>query len=158
MAGVFKRPISYICSLHDSRRLHPRKHQFMQSIYQYKTRYTNAHISTQYLSYNACRWILFCYFTPLHFFTAYSLRNRYYCSSYDLFCKLTTFRDIYQPLLCQLNTKLWLASQKCRDHSEDQDVDGKIILNWIWGKKGLGVWIGCLWLRKETDSRFLWTR
>jgi hypothetical protein len=33
-------------------------------------------------------------------------------------------------------TKFWLESLKGEDHSEDLDVDGKIILKWITGKKG----------------------
>jgi hypothetical protein len=43
--------------------------------------------------------------------------------------------------------KFWLESLKGRDHSEDLDVDGKIILKWILGKSGLGMWIGLIWLR-----------
>jgi hypothetical protein len=34
-----------------------------------------------------------------------------------------------------------------RNHSEDLGVDRKITLEWILGKWGGNVWIGCIWLR-----------
>jgi hypothetical protein len=40
-----------------------------------------------------------------------------------------------------MRTKFWLEILKGRDHSEDLDVDERIILKWILGKSGLGLWI-----------------
>jgi hypothetical protein len=41
------------------------------------------------------------------------------------------------------------GSETCRerDHSEDLCIDKKIILEWILGKYGVGMWSGCIWLR-----------
>jgi hypothetical protein len=41
---------------------------------------------------------------------------------------------------------------KVRDHSEDIDVDGRIILEWILVKYGGKVWTGCVWLRIGTSG------
>jgi hypothetical protein len=34
-----------------------------------------------------------------------------------------------------------------RDHLEDQGVDGRIILRWIFRKWDVGIWIRSSWLR-----------
>jgi hypothetical protein len=34
-------------------------------------------------------------------------------------------------------------------------VDGRITLRWILGKKGLGMWIGFIWLRIGTGGEVL---
>jgi hypothetical protein len=34
-----------------------------------------------------------------------------------------------------------------RDHSEDQGIDGIIILKWVFGEQGWRVWIGFIWFR-----------
>jgi len=41
-----------------------------------------------------------------------------------------------------------------RDHFEDPNVDGWVILKWIF-KKWDGAWIGLIWLRIETGVGFL---
>ena len=33
------------------------------------------------------------------------------------------------------------------DHSEDPDLDGKIMLKWIFRKWQVGLWTGSSWLR-----------
>jgi hypothetical protein len=33
-----------------------------------------------------------------------------------------------------MNARFWLESLKGRDHTEDFDIDGRIILKWILGK------------------------
>jgi len=37
-----------------------------------------------------------------------------------------------------------------RDHLGDPDVDGRIILRWIFRKWVVGVWTGSIWLRIGT--------
>jgi hypothetical protein len=43
---------------------------------------------------------------------------------------------------------------KGRGHSEDLDIDGKIILEWILGKWSAKVWTGSIYLGIETSGRF----
>jgi hypothetical protein len=42
-----------------------------------------------------------------------------------------------------------------RDHFEDSDVDGGIILRQIFRKWDRGTWIGLIWLRIGTGGRHL---
>jgi len=44
---------------------------------------------------------------------------------------------------------------KGRVHSENLDVDGKIILEWTLRKQGRKVWTGCIWLRTGTSGGLL---
>jgi hypothetical protein len=44
---------------------------------------------------------------------------------------------------------------KARDHLEDLDVDGNIILKLILNKYGARVWTGFIWLRIGTSDQFL---
>jgi hypothetical protein len=46
-------------------------------------------------------------------------------------------------------------SLKGRVHSEDLDVVGKVVLEWISGKQGGEVWTGFIWLRTETIGGLL---
>jgi hypothetical protein len=39
-----------------------------------------------------------------------------------------------------MHVKFWLESLKGRDYLGDLAIDGRIILKWIRGKSGLGVW------------------
>jgi hypothetical protein len=41
------------------------------------------------------------------------------------------------------------------DHLEDQDVDGRIISEWILGKWDGKLWTGFIWLRLKTSGEFL---
>jgi hypothetical protein len=45
-----------------------------------------------------------------------------------------------------------------RHHSEDLDIDEKIILERILGKWYEKVWVGFIWLRIGTSGGLLWTR
>jgi hypothetical protein len=38
--------------------------------------------------------------------------------------------------------KFWWESPKERDHSEDQGVGGKMVLEWTLGRLAWGLWIG----------------
>jgi hypothetical protein len=40
-----------------------------------------------------------------------------------------------------MHTIFWLEIVKGKDHLEDEGIDGKIILEWIFGKYGGRVWI-----------------
>jgi len=50
-----------------------------------------------------------------------------------------------------------LENLKGRDHSEDLDIDGKI-LKWMLGKWCEKVWAGYIWLSITTSGGILWTR
>jgi hypothetical protein len=47
-----------------------------------------------------------------------------------------------------------LESLRERERSEDQGVDGRIII-WIFREWDVGVWTGLSWLRKETGGGHL---
>jgi hypothetical protein len=42
-----------------------------------------------------------------------------------------------------------------KNHSEDLEVEGNIILEWVLGKQGEKLWTGCICLRTETSGRFV---
>jgi len=42
-----------------------------------------------------------------------------------------------------------------RDHLDDPDVDGRIILRWIFRKWDVGAWTGSIWIRKGTSDGHL---
>jgi hypothetical protein len=44
-------------------------------------------------------------------------------------------------------TGFWWGNLGKRDHLEDPDVNGRIMLGWIFRKWDVGVWIGSSWLR-----------
>jgi hypothetical protein len=46
--------------------------------------------------------------------------------------------------------KLWSENLRVRDHLEDLDIEGRIILEWILGKFSGKVWTGLIWLRRGT--------
>jgi hypothetical protein len=54
----------------------------------------------------------------------------------------------------EVHTIFWLGSLKGGDHWEDLGVDGRITLRWIFGK-GLGMWMGFIWLRIGTRGGLL---
>jgi hypothetical protein len=49
----------------------------------------------------------------------------------------------------------YLENLKGRDHSEDLDVDGKLIQESILGKYGGKFWTECIWLRIRTNGGLL---
>jgi hypothetical protein len=51
--------------------------------------------------------------------------------------------------------KVLVAKPKQRDISEDQGVRGRIRIRMGLREIGLGVWIGCNWLRTGTDGGLL---
>jgi hypothetical protein len=42
-----------------------------------------------------------------------------------------------------------------RDHLEDPDIDGRIILRWIFRKLDVEAWSGLIWLRIGTGGKHL---
>ena len=55
-------------------------------------------------------------------------------------------------------TGCWWGSLRERGHWGDQDVDGRIILRWIFRKLEGVVGTGWSWLRIRTDGGHLWVR
>jgi hypothetical protein len=51
--------------------------------------------------------------------------------------------------------KILVRKSEGENHSEELDVDGKIILEWILGKQDGRVWTGCIWLRIGAIARLL---
>jgi len=51
-----------------------------------------------------------------------------------------------------LYTKFRSENLKGRDHTEDIGLDGKIMLQWVLGKYGEKLCIGCIWLRIGTSG------
>jgi hypothetical protein len=54
--------------------------------------------------------------------------------------------------------RFWWGNMRERDHLEDPDVDGKIILIWIFRKWDVEALTGSSWLRIGTGGRHLWMR
>jgi hypothetical protein len=48
----------------------------------------------------------------------------------------------------EVYTGFWWGNLKERDHLENQGVNGRIILQWIFRKWDVGAWTGslCLWI------------
>ena len=55
-------------------------------------------------------------------------------------------------------TGFWLGNLRERDHWRDPDVDGRIILRWIFRKWEGVVGTGWSWLRIGTVGGRLWVR
>jgi len=49
----------------------------------------------------------------------------------------------------------FVGEMRERDHLEDQDVDGRIILNWIFRKWNVGEWTGLSWFWTGTGAGHL---
>ena len=47
----------------------------------------------------------------------------------------------------EVYTGFWWGSMRERDHLGDPDVDGRIILRWMFRKWDVGAWTGLIWLR-----------
>jgi hypothetical protein len=62
---------------------------------------------------------------------------------------------ILHTLKLNLYAGFWWGNLKERDHLEDSDVDGRIILRWIFRKWYVGARIGSSWLRIGTGGAHL---
>jgi hypothetical protein len=49
-------------------------------------------------------------------------------------------------------TGFWWGNLRERDHLENPDVDGRIIIRWIFRKLGVELWTGSIWLRIGTGG------
>jgi len=52
----------------------------------------------------------------------------------------------------EVNTGFWWGNLRERDHLEDQDVDGRAILRWIFRKWDVGASTGSIWFRIRTGG------
>jgi len=52
-------------------------------------------------------------------------------------------------------TGFWRGNLKEIDHLGDPDVDGRIILRWIFGNWNMEVWTGSRWIRIGTGGGHL---
>jgi len=52
-------------------------------------------------------------------------------------------------------TRFWWGNLQKRDHVEDPNINGNIILIWIFRKWEVRVWTGPIWLRKRTGGEHL---
>jgi hypothetical protein len=50
---------------------------------------------------------------------------------------------------------VWWGNLRERGHLGDSDVDGRIILRWIFGKWDVGTWTGLIWLMTGTGGGHL---
>jgi hypothetical protein len=55
----------------------------------------------------------------------------------------------------RMHTGFWWESQNKRDHLEDLDTGGRIILKWILEVQNRVVWTGFIWLRIGPSGRLL---
>jgi hypothetical protein len=49
----------------------------------------------------------------------------------------------------------WWGNLRERDHLKDPDINGRLILRWIFRKWDKGTWTGLIWLRIGTGGRNL---
>jgi hypothetical protein len=54
-----------------------------------------------------------------------------------------------------MHTKVWSENLKGRDHSEDLDMNERIILDWMLEEKCGKFWTGFMWLRLGTSGCLL---
>ena len=55
-------------------------------------------------------------------------------------------------------TKYWWGNLRERDHLEDRDVDGMIILRSFFRKLKVGAWTVSSWLKLWAGGGYLWKR
>jgi len=55
----------------------------------------------------------------------------------------------------EVYAEFWWGNVRERDHLKDTDVNGRIILIWIFVNWDVGTWTGSIWLRIGTGGRHL---
>jgi hypothetical protein len=50
--------------------------------------------------------------------------------------------------------RLWSENLNGRDHSDDLDIEGSVILEQVLGKQGGKLWTGYVWLRVGSSGEF----
>ena len=65
---------------------------------------------------------------------------------------LNQVKDLTQCETCGYHSGYY---ERGRNHLEDRDVDGRIILSWIFKKMDVGAWTGSSWFRIRTDGGHL---
>jgi hypothetical protein len=58
----------------------------------------------------------------------------------------------------EVHTGLYWGNLREGDHLKDPDVDGRIILKWIFERLGVGAQTGLIWLRIGTGGGLLCMR
>jgi hypothetical protein len=55
----------------------------------------------------------------------------------------------------EVHIVFWWGNLSERDHLEEPEVDGRIILEWVYGKWVGRAWTGLIWLKIETGGEHL---
>ena len=79
-----------------------------------------------------------------------------------LYCSLNTVRVIKSRMRWaghvarmergEVFTVVWWGNLRERDHLKGPDVDGRVIVRWIFGKWDRGAWTGLIWLKRGTGG------
>jgi hypothetical protein len=75
---------------------------------------------------------------------------------HDLYFSPNTTRVIRsRRMRWAVHVGFWWGNLRKRDHFEGADLDGRVILRWIFRKLDRGAWTGLIWLRTGTGGGHL---